>query len=211
MDVPSLAPPAGLEPPPPRDAVDSPDTISSRNLRELARDARPDAGLERFEPFTLEDSLMPLEVNRLNSYRRPLTVGLLVDEQPETVNLIYLPIKMLTPRTMAATRLARGDAFRSIELLASVLADSVVEWDVTQDGQPYPPTQQNLEPLGADFLGAIVSAIDGDLPAAMQDMTVTQRVLPPASDEATTPTALVSTNGTGNRAQRRAAAKDDAD
>ena len=49
------------------------------------------------------------------------------------------------------------------ELLAERLAELLVSWDVLEDGEPIPPTKENLMTFPNALLGDIVSAIGEDL------------------------------------------------
>ena len=49
------------------------------------------------------------------------------------------------------------------EQLAERLAELLVSWDVTEDGEPIPPTKENLMTFPNALLGHIVTAIGEDL------------------------------------------------
>lgn len=153
---------------------------------------RPCATIHLESPL-LEADLMAVNVARLQSYRRDLAVPVTVDGDEETVNLTYKPVNMTTPAMATQIRLAQNDNYRSIELLATILAGILASWDLTNEGEPYPVTRDAIEVLDAEFLGVLVDAIVEDLPEAMTAMRGGQ-----VADVSAEPR---------NRQERRAAAK----
>jgi len=130
---------------------------------------------------------MALNIQRLAAYQRTLDAVVTLDDgMEEVVRLVYVPAALTTPAMAGQIRQAQGDNFRSVELLAEMLATVLVGWDVTSDGQPYPPTREALAVLPGAFLGAVMQAINADLPAAMASMKLNQEpaaaapVVPPS-------------------------------
>jgi hypothetical protein len=47
--------------------------------------------------------------------------------------------------------------------LADLLVQLVVDWDITQDGEPFPPTPENMATLPVSFLAAVVQSIGSEM------------------------------------------------
>lgn len=77
--------------------------------------------------------------------------------QGESISVTYLPA-LLTPRWEAEFNEAlRGDwkSGALVQTLAAILEC----WDLTANGEPFPPTGENLMRLPVDFLVAVFMAI----------------------------------------------------
>lgn len=96
-----------------------------------------------------------------------------VDYFGEQLSVTYKPAQM-TPQRSAQLAQAReeaeeaeGDSALGAEaqagaLLAERLADALVSWDVMEDGQPLPPTKENLMTFANALLVHIAGALGED-------------------------------------------------
>jgi hypothetical protein len=50
---------------------------------------------------------------------------------------------------------AKGEPRRA----AAAIAERVIEWSLNADGEPFPPTAENIGLLESDFLGCVVKAL----------------------------------------------------
>lgn len=83
-----------------------------------------------------------------------------VEYEGERVRVTYYPAR-ITPRWEQEFNEALKDEWKSravVEGLASVLAD----WDLVDNGEPFPPTEENLVQLPMDFLVAVFTRIMED-------------------------------------------------
>lgn len=49
-----------------------------------------------------------------------------------------------------------------LDAMADLMATLISEWDLTEDGAPYPITKENLMALGLPLMGAISEAVQAD-------------------------------------------------
>lgn len=84
----------------------------------------------------------------------------------ETLNIVYQPSK-INAITEAKTQEIRREG-RIFGAYAAMVAEWVVEWDLTDGKKAYPPTQENVEALGHEIVQHIRDSILADyLPKAM--------------------------------------------
>lgn len=75
----------------------------------------------------------------------------------ERVTVTYVPAR-ITPRWEMEFTSALQDEWKS-RAVVETLAAVVERWDLTDGGEPYPPTVENLMQLPVDFLIAVFTAI----------------------------------------------------
>jgi hypothetical protein len=116
---------------------------------------------------------MPIERSKISAVLRSIQV----DYFGESVIVTYRPDGMTPAKEAELARLRQltldernGDGqdqqemlAENAELLAERLAELLVSWDVLEDGEPIPPTKENLMTFPNALLGHIVSAIGEDL------------------------------------------------
>ena len=93
------------------------------------------------------------------------TVSLKIHFSGDVVNAEYLPHKM-TPKFRAFligldNGVEIGEAQK--DSAAQMAAEMLASWDVDYDGQPFPPTYDNLLTVPIELLSAVVRAIWTDL------------------------------------------------
>lgn len=83
----------------------------------------------------------------------------------EVINAEYRPYKM-TPKFRALLigldkdgGIGEGNKVAVAEMLSQMLAS----WDVETNGEPYPPTYENLVDVPVEILGAVADAVWNDL------------------------------------------------
>lgn len=93
------------------------------------------------------------------------TVKLEVKFADEVINAIYHPYKM-TPKFRALLigldkdgGIGEGNKVAVAEMLSQMLAS----WDVELNGEPYPPTYDNLVDVPVEILGAVADSVWTDL------------------------------------------------
>ena len=59
-------------------------------------------------------------------------------------------------------RLQLFSAEEGLDAMADLMASLICEWDIQQDGEPYPITEDSLHALGLPLLGAIAEAVQSD-------------------------------------------------
>ena len=114
---------------------------------------------------------MPVERDKLTTILRTVPV----DYFGEKLSVIYKP-DVMTPASAAEYARLRaqlieernGDGERDAnaietELLVERLAGVMVSWEVTEKGEPLPPTKENLMTFPNALLGHILVAITDDL------------------------------------------------
>lgn len=123
----------------------------------------------------------------LDTLTRPWVVEATLDVQDEQVVFSY-------DRNMLTTRLlADAQASDDVLLLARLLAEILVGWDVTDnDGDPYPPTIENLAALPLDLLRQLLLEISA-VPTRAEGNASSGRSSTPPS--ASTPPPPTSPNG----------------
>lgn len=89
---------------------------------------------------------------------KPLPVT--VEWGGQEVNLTYDP-SAYTPKLEAEVLKAAQEGVMGAGsmAIATLVADLVVAWDVTSEGEPFPPIVENLATLPVALLGAIVRKI----------------------------------------------------
>lgn len=97
-----------------------------------------------------------MDISKLRSTRRTVTV----QYGDESVTVTYSP-SAITPKWEQEFVEAARDEWKSRAVIET-LSRVVVDWDVTDGGEPYPPTVENLSALPLDFLGAVLQAIIAD-------------------------------------------------
>lgn len=101
---------------------------------------------------------MPVRVSNLARNQRALTVPI----DGETLTISYLPGR-LTPAAEDELR-AKIDDQRGGPALASLLAEMVAGWDLTNDdGSAYPIDEPHLRELPTSFLAVVATAITEDM------------------------------------------------
>jgi hypothetical protein len=116
---------------------------------------------------------MPVERSKIEAVLRSIRV----DYFGEAVTVTYRPDGMTPAKEAELARLQReaedhrngdGEDMQSTlagnaEQLAERLAELLVSWDIVEDGEPLPPTKENLMTFPNALLGHIVTAIGEDL------------------------------------------------
>jgi hypothetical protein len=117
---------------------------------------------------------MPVERSKIAAVLRSIRV----DYFGEAITVTYKPDGMTPAKEAELARLRQeaedhrnGDGDVSIgdtlagnaEQLAERLAELLVSWDIVEDGEPLPPTKENLMTFPNALLGHIVTAIGEDL------------------------------------------------
>lgn len=116
---------------------------------------------------------MPVERSKIEAVLRSIRM----DYFGEAVTITYRPDGMTPAKEAELARLQReaedhrnGDGqdtqatlARNAEQLAERLAELLVSWDIVEDGEPLPPTKENLMTFPNALLGHIVTAIGEDL------------------------------------------------
>lgn len=117
---------------------------------------------------------MPLSISDLGKKTRSLTFQYeLTPGRSEAVSFTYRPTWM-TPararehRELLTTLQAAGgdspDQLLGIEMLANMLANMLVSWDVQgEKGKPYPTTAEALAALDPEFLACVLAAVQNDI------------------------------------------------
>lgn len=102
---------------------------------------------------------MTIRINQLReSDVRPLTVPY----EGDVVRLHYRPAIYTAEFEDGIQSLIQSG--RQIGAVAKGLADIIVDWDVEDDdGNPWPPTLENLRTINGQFIDAIVTAIMADI------------------------------------------------
>lgn len=116
---------------------------------------------------------MPIERSKIKAVLRSIPVDYF---DGQVVNVTYMPDGMTPAKEKELARIRRelvisrnGDGIDAdeladnAELLAERLAEVMVSWDVTEDGEPVQPTKENLMTFPNALLGHIISAIGEDL------------------------------------------------
>jgi hypothetical protein len=114
---------------------------------------------------------MPIERSQINSVLRTIKV----DYFGNAVAVTYRPDGMTPEKEAELARLQEAydadneDAGQqrrladNAEQLAGRLAELMVSWDITEGGEPLPPTKANLMTFPNALLGHIVTGISEDL------------------------------------------------
>jgi len=116
---------------------------------------------------------MPVERSKIAAVLRSIRV----DYFGEAVTITYKPDGMTPAKEAELARLrleaeehrnGDGEDTQAIlagnaEQLAERLAELLVSWDIVEDGEPLPPTKENLMTFPNALLGHIVTAIGEDL------------------------------------------------
>jgi hypothetical protein len=116
---------------------------------------------------------MPIERSKISAVLRSIRV----DYFGEAVTITYKPDGMTPAKEAELARLRQeaedhrngdGEDTQAIlagnaEQLAERLAELLVSWDIVEDGEPLPPTKENLMTFPNALLGHIVTAIGEDL------------------------------------------------
>lgn len=95
-----------------------------------------------------------------------LTQKLVVTYRGVPVEIEYACEKITPTYQAQLKKLAEDEATTDSEVNspdAKMLSELLISWDVTQGGQPYPPTFENLLIFSYPFLAALSRAILGDL------------------------------------------------
>lgn len=88
------------------------------------------------------------------------TRSVVVQYAGDAITITYAPAR-ITPRwEQAVNERLRGD-WKSGALVAA-LTDVVVDWDVTDGGEPWPPTEEHLAQLPTELLAEVLAAIVED-------------------------------------------------
>lgn len=93
---------------------------------------------------------MPIEIGHLINKRKPLAVAW----QGETVNIVYRPYTLGIGQEIRDA-LAKGNRSYVVEEMERLL----IEWDITDQGQPVPINQETLSMLPLELLNAISQAM----------------------------------------------------
>ena len=116
---------------------------------------------------------MPVDRSKISAILRSIRV----DYFGEVITVTYKPDGMTPAKEAELARLrleaeehrnGDGEDTQAIlagnaEQLAERLAELLVSWDITDDGEPLPPTKENLMTFPNALLGHIVTAIGEDL------------------------------------------------
>jgi hypothetical protein len=116
---------------------------------------------------------MPVERSKIAAVLRSIRV----DYFGEAITITYKPDGMTPAKEAELARLRQeaedhrnGDGedtqatlAGNAEQLAERLAELLVSWDIVDDGEPLPPTKENLMTFPNALLGHIVTAIGEDL------------------------------------------------
>ncbi len=94
---------------------------------------------------------MPVRVDELINKRKRISV----EWEGEKVNVTFRPFT----RLMQERATADGGRFGLYEELEAL----IVDWDVTENGKPYPTTVERLKELPLGFLIAVDQAINAEL------------------------------------------------
>lgn len=112
---------------------------------------------------------------------RPKPSVAIIDLGDDDTVTITFDRNKVTPAWVVETE--QREAERSAALLASALADVILDWDVTADGQPYPPTADNLTVFSYATLGEILQAImRGSVPSRAEGNASSSPASTPSSD-----------------------------
>jgi hypothetical protein len=93
---------------------------------------------------------MPIEIGHLISKRKPLVV----EWEGERVNLAYRPYTLAIGQAITDA-LREGDRTYVVEEMERLL----IEWDITEEGEPLPIDAESLGRLPLELLNAISRAI----------------------------------------------------
>jgi hypothetical protein len=85
------------------------------------------------------------------------TKTVVVEFEGEQVSVTFAPAK-ITPRWEQEFNEALKSEWKS-RAMVETLATVIVDWDITSDGKPFPPTEANLAQLPMELLTAIFVAI----------------------------------------------------
>jgi hypothetical protein len=109
---------------------------------------------------------MAFDLRHLNSDRRTVSR----EFAGETLEITYRPgavsHKLLSSLRSAATAAAAGDDFAevdAIEALVGFIADAVVAWNLTDDGEPVAVSREAVSALPLEVVGLIWTAIQEDI------------------------------------------------
>lgn len=94
------------------------------------------------------------EVSRL---RQPKLVTAEVDVEGELVTITF-DKNAVTLNWAAEAKRAHVES--DAKAIAATLAAVIHEWDITADGEPFPPTPDNLADLPAEVLGRLTDSIE---------------------------------------------------
>lgn len=93
----------------------------------------------------------------VSSLKRAKLVTATATWEDEEITVVFDRSRVTMNWVAAVQAMMRtSDAAAMSELMSSVID----EWDITEDGSPYPPTAENLGELPAATLGAIFGAIE---------------------------------------------------
>jgi hypothetical protein len=73
-----------------------------------------------------------------------------------TVNIVFDP-NYFTPALEEA--IAKAKETKTARVLATIVSDMIVSWDLTKDGKPYEPTEDNCMRLPLLMLADLVNGI----------------------------------------------------
>jgi hypothetical protein len=89
------------------------------------------------------------------------------EEREVTVELLGEPVTIaftagaFTPELEGQIAEAQSD--EQMRTLARAMASFLVSWDITKDGEPFPPTYENLCQVPAELLMRVVQAISSTI------------------------------------------------
>jgi len=110
---------------------------------------------------------MPVERSKIAAVLRSVRV----DYFGETITVTYKPDFQTPAKEAELARLKQlaedhrnGDGdIAKIEEGAERMADLIVSWDVVEDGEPLPPTKENLMTFPSALWAHIIAAVNEDL------------------------------------------------
>lgn len=94
-----------------------------------------------------------VEIGTIKS--KPATVTVPIGD--ESFTLVYAPSKINADVERVELEYRRRG--ETMSALAYCLSEWIVEWDLTEDGQPYEITMENVVALGADVVNVISEAL----------------------------------------------------
>lgn len=86
------------------------------------------------------------------------TVPLVVQWQDEDVKVQYDP-NVFTPRLVSQLEAAQLGGKSMGDALVGMLDKLLADWDITQDGEPFPPSPDNIATLPMGFLVAVIQGV----------------------------------------------------
>lgn len=110
---------------------------------------------------------MPIERSKITAVLRSIKI----DYFGESLTITYRPDSMTPAKEAELARLKQqaeesgnGDGnIEQIEQGAANLASMIVSWDVVEDGEPIPPSKENLMTFPTALWAHIITAINDDL------------------------------------------------